>query len=107
MEGLLSTGPTPSSLGRLPLGTLIKLKTQFKKNNTKTALENPQGYEKFMEGLQAWMISFVAPYFLEHGWNDFESSEESMRVHKLILEAGCNVLELPSCINFSPNQLLA
>ena len=87
--------------------TLFSLKTQQKKNSTKTGIEKPKEYEKFMEGIQAWMTSLVDPYFLEHGWKDFGSSEESMMVHKLMLEAACDVLELPSCIKFSQDILLA
>ena len=81
--------------------------TQFKKNNTTILIENPLGYEKFVKGLQAWRISLVDPYFLEHGWNDFGSSEESMMVQKLMLDVGCNVLEIPASIKFSQDQLLA
>ena len=72
--------------------SLFTLMTQFKKNNTIIVIENPLGYEKFIKGLQAWMISLVDPYFLEHGWNDFGSSEESMMVQKVMLDVGCNVL---------------
>ena len=87
--------------------TLLTLKTQFKKNSTKTGIEKSPEYKEFMERLQVWITSLVDSYFSERGWNDFGSSEESMMVHKRMLDVGCNVLELPSCIKFSQDQLLA